>query len=596
CNDDRVIPGLRELARACQQHGSKICAQVHHGGPSSPRSLTGEQPIAASAIARPEMYGYAATETPRAITKEEIAKLVDQHAQGVRRCKEAGFDCVEIAAAHKYIINSFLSRAWNKRTDEYNGDIKARARILMEILEASRALVGPDYPILVRINGCEYIDKYGVANGITIEDAKELAVLLQESGMVDAIDISSFPANNPKMQNGIYTDLAAEIKKVVSMPVITVGAITPEIGERVLQEKKADFIAIGRALFADPELVNKVKEGRMEDIRPCLSCNNCNANLFGRYNCSVNAAFGREGEYAIKPAEKSKRVLVIGGGPGGMEAATVAAQRGHKVTLAEKESRLGGLLVMASMIDERIYKLNKYMDRQVRKQGVNVLLGKEVTPQLIDEIKPDVVILAAGSATKVPDIPGINKPLVISSSAMASGKGSFIMSFGYKFMQTSLGFSAAREFIKRFGMPVGKRVVVLGGDLAGVEIAEFLSRHGKTVTVLDPGEIVMDVESPPMPKLRKHFRQQLEEKKAEILTNVKFEEIKDKGIVITTKEGQKRTIDADNIILAMGQEPKNELARKLEGKVPEIHVIGDCLQPLGIMEAIDAGAKVAREI
>ncbi|NLW90294.1 MAG: FAD-dependent oxidoreductase [Syntrophomonadaceae bacterium] len=591
-NDDKFIPKLKELTDAVHKHGTKIAAQIHHGGPSAPRTMTGQQPLAASANNRPEMFGYIETEPPRALTLEEIGDVIEMHAQAVRRCKEAGFDICEIHAAHRYLINSFISKAWNKRTDEYNGDLKARARILLEIIARARELVGPDYPIMSRINGHEYIEQFGL-HGITIEDAKELAVMLEKAGL-NALDISAFPANNPRMDYGARVHLAAEIKKVVNIPIISVGGLDAEIGEKVLREKKADFIAMGRGLFADPELPNKVKEGRLEDIRPCLNCNTCNVKLFDWWNCAINPAYGKEREYTLKPAAKSKKVLVIGGGPAGMEAAATAAQRGHEVTLYEKENCLGGLMIMSSAIEDRNYALAKNMEHQVIKHGVKVVLGKEVTPEIVEELKPDVVIMATGSSAITPEIPGIEKAKVLNALSL-DREGSLLGYSDPKFVKSDSLMSDTRAFVKKYGIPLVNKAVILGGELAGLEIADFLNKRGKTVTVLDPGEKVMDLECPPMPRLRKHLRQQLQLQDA-IFTSVKFDEITDKGIAITTKEGEKQFIEADVIILALGVNPKNELAKKLEGKVSELYLIGDCSTPYGIMEAIQGGARVARTI
>ena len=278
-----------------------------------------------------------------------------------------------------------------------------------------------------------------------------------------------------------------------------------------------------------------------------------------------------------------------------MEAASVAAQRGHKVTLYEKAHRLGGMLVLASAVNDRIYDLTRYMENQLKKNGVQVKFGIEASPELVAELKPDVVILATGSTSLIPEIPGINRRNVMSSSSMGN-TNNYLMNMGFKILKTSWGLPLARLFVKKFGLPVGKKVFVLGGYLAGVELAEFLVKKGKDVTLLDVGESITDDVSRPMPKLRKYFRQTLQAYKTPIFTSVKINEITEKGVAITTKEGEKRTFEADTVMLALGAKPKNELAEKLAGKVPEIHLIGDCSSPFGIMEAIQAGAQVGRVI
>lgn len=591
--DDKYIPGLKQLTDAVHKYGAKIAAQIHHGGPSAPREITGMQPVSSSNYNRPEMFGYVATEMPRALTVEEIKDHVEMHAQAARICKEAGFDIVEIHAAHRYLVNSFISKAWNKRTDDYNGDLKHRARILMEIVARTRELVGDDYPLMCRINGHEYIEQFGL-NGVTIDDAKELAVMLEEAG-INALDISAFPANNPRMEWGSRTPLAEAIKKVVNIPVVAVGGIDAEIGERILQENRADFIALGRGVFADPDLANKVKEGRLEDIRPCLSCNTCNVKLYDWWNCAINPCYGKERAMALKPAETKKNVVIIGAGPAGMQCASDAALRGHNVTLFDKQDEMGGMMRVSAAIEDRNYNLLKYLSRQVVKNGVTVKLGQEVTPTLIQELHPDVVIVATGSTPKTLDIPGMEKQHVMNAYDLF-GEDSFLKTLTPKVKAgANIGVTDERALVKKYALPFASGVAVLGGELGGLEVAAFCMKQGIPVTVLDPGEFVMDIVSDPMPRLRKHIRQQLQLADS-VMTNVTFDEVTDKGIAITTKEGEKKVIEANTIILALGMESNAGLAQSLEGLAPEVYNIGDSEAAHGIMYALQAGARVARAI
>jgi NADPH-dependent 2,4-dienoyl-CoA reductase/sulfur reductase-like enzyme len=367
---------------------------------------------------------------------------------------------------------------------------------------------------------------------------------------------------------GNLLPLAEGIKKVSRVPVIAVGKISPELGEKALQEGKADLIAIGRPLIADPELLHKTFAGRKEDVRPCIGCNHCLYCILPNdrpLRCVVNPAAGREREYAIMPAPRKKKVAVIGGGPAGMEAARVAAIRGHEVSLYEQTPALGGQLLLASVPPYKspIKNVVEFLTVQLRKQGVAVQIGAEATPALL-ESKPDAVICAAGVTPLIPDIPGIQRSNVVTAVEVLAGRAE-----------------------------VGHRVVVLGGEVVGCETAEFLVDQGKEVTITRRGtELATKI----LPGLREFLLTRLSLKGVNILTGVKYQEITDNGLVLTTREGESRLIEADTIVLAAGARPNRESGEKLKGKIPEVYFAGDCVQPRDMADALAEGWQVALKI
>jgi len=478
---------------------------------------------------------------------------------------------VEIHGAHSYLVDQFLSPATNKRQDAYGGDVRGRARFLVEITKAIRGELGDSYPVWVRMNGKEY----GVEGGTTLEDAQQTARMAEEAG-VDAIHVSAYgpktPTNltSPRFVPAIIEDLAEGIKKVVTVPVMAVGRITPEAGERLLAEGKADLIAIGKGLLADPELPNKVAAGKLEDVAPCIVCMGCRDDLLlpdvPGIRCQVNAALGREDEYQIVPAAQPRRVLVVGGGPGGMEAARVAALRGHNVTLWEREARLGGQLVQAAVPPhkDRIEALTKYLQTQLKKLGVKVELAKEATTAMIEEFAPEVLVLATGARPLVPEIPGLHRARMAQAGDVLEGK-----------------------------VDVGPRGAVIGGELGGCETAEFLADKGRRVTVMRRGQ---EMASSVGPSLRASFLERLERKGVTLLTGVKYEEATPEGLVITTRDGERKTIAANAILLAAGSVPDRKLYDEVKDKVPEVHLVGDCVEPRKIGDAIAEGYRAALEI
>jgi NADPH-dependent 2,4-dienoyl-CoA reductase/sulfur reductase-like enzyme len=445
-----------------------------------------------------------------------------------------------------------------------------RARFLLEIIADVKEAVGDDYPVWCRMDGKEY----GV-EGITLEDAQKTARLVQEAGLA-AIHVSAWgpesPTNRttPTFTPVVIEDLAEGIKKAVSIPVIAVGRITPEDAERLLEEGKADLIAIGKAMLADAEWTNKVAAGKTDDITPCIICNGCrddlrNPKLVG-IRCSASATLGREKESEIVPATKPKKILVVGGGPAGMEAARIAALRDHQVTLWEKESRLGGQLVQAAIPPhkDRIAPLAKYLETQLQKLGVKIQLGKEATATAVAEFKPDAVVVATGIKPFLPDIPGLDKARVIQAGDVLEGK-----------------------------VKVGDKVAIIGGELVGCETAEFLADQGKQVTVMRRGS---EMATSVGPSNRDFFLSRLLDKGVTLLREVRYDSINPEGVIITTRDGEERTIEADTVILAAGSVPDTGLYDAIKGKVSEVHHIGDCVEPRTILDAISEGFRTGQKI
>jgi len=554
-----VLPRLRELVEAVHVYGAKIAVQLTAGFGRVIHPMLVPQPVGPSVL--PNVWKL--NVMTRELTTEEVERLAGSFGDAAQIMKEAGVDAVELHGHEGYLMDQFMTSLWNQRTDKYGGDLEGRLRFVLEIIEAIKGRAGKDFPVIFR-----YAIKHYIEGGRDVEESLEIAQRLEKVG-VDALHVDAGCYDNwywphpPNYQPpGCMVDMAEAVKKVVKIPVITVGRLGyPELAESVIKDGKADFVALGRPLLADPEWTLKAKEGRLDDVRPCIGdqdgCIGAAATRGAYLSCAVNPACGNEKELMITPVDKPGSVLVVGGGVAGMEAARVAALRGHRVTLCEKSDRLGGHLIAASVPEFKhdLEWLREYYQTQIGKLGVRVELGKEVAPKLIEEMKPDVVIVATGSAPIVPDIPGIESEKVVTAIDLLLGK-----------------------------KEAGETVVVVGGGLVGCETAVYLAQKGKRVTIVEVlGRIIPDV----FEANRQHLFKMLAENGVCVLTDASLGRVTEEGAVVVNKRRRYQAdLKADTVVLAVGLKPEIDLAKALEGKMAEIHSIGDCHEPRKILDAV----------
>lgn len=561
--------GLSELADVIHQGGAKAALQIMHGGRQANSRFSGCQPIAPSDKAHSPWMG----DKPRGMTTDECAQLADDFAAASLRVKEAGFDAVMFHATHGFVIQQFMSPYTNDRKDRY-GD---RMAFPTEVIQKTRAAVGPDFPIIFRISGDEFLGD----QGITLEmNQKEIVPALLKAG-VDCLDISvatleSFPwiIQPIYYPRGCIVHLAEGIKEISNVPVVAVGRINdPRLAAKIVEDGRADMVALCRALLADPAFPKKMEQGRERDIRKCIACNYCTDRTFGQrtVKCAINPDFGNERAYRLQPAMRKKKVLVVGGGVGGMEAARVAVQRGHEVTLWERTGQLGGMVNRAAALP-RLYtrelaNIVEWMTGQLGQLPVKVELNKEATAQDVAAFRPDVVFLATGSSPVQPDFPVASGAPVLSLDDYLKG-----------------------------GASVGQRVVVVGG-IEGAEAAVSLAREGKEVSLLENGPPEAVGTAPYMDMVRRPVLQgYLQEAKVRVLSSVTLRGVENGGMRVAHPDGKEEVVAADTVILALGRRSNGQLARELAGKVPELYLVGDCVEPRRITMAIHEAAFWAREI
>ena len=603
-SDDRFVPGLRQLCDRVHAAGAKIAAQLHHGGLVAGYGFQryGE-PLWAPAIPRQakgnfidfflmeELAGMAGAKPPqiKVLDEADIALVVEQFAQAARRAREAGFDGVEIHAGHGYLLSSFISPYSNTRTDGYGGSRENRMRLPLEVIAAIRREVGRDYPVWIKLDTREL----GKDGGITLDDAVEHARMAEAAG-VDAIvaTCAHNPAigklhsesNIPHLENW-NLPAGARIREAVSIPVFGLGRVEIDDAEDAIAKGHADFIAMGRKLLADPFLPAKLKAGEPETVRPCVYCYTCVSAIYmgEQARCAVNPELSRE--YLRKGPGPARHVVVIGGGPGGMEAVRRLRGAGHRVTLVERAPRLGGTVRFAGLAYEPNERLLNWLVREVEESGAEIRLGTEATTELIASLAPDHVIVATGAVRGMPDLPGKDLPHVFSgddmrklmfgeSSEALRRKTSLFTRLATK-VGAATGATANLDLVRtatRAWMPLGKRIVIIGGELVGIELAEFLHERGRQVTVVEAG--------PRMGKgltlvRRMRILSELAEHGVELCAGAGEIAIGEQAVTFLDQSGARRSVAADTVIVAQGATGDLSLAERLSAAGLAVTAVGD---------------------
>lgn len=627
-SDDRFLPGLTALTAAVHVHGAKIAAQLHHGGLVGVEDLLAGRPIWGPSIPDPpkgdftqyfleeELAESAFSKITgmevKVMTVEDIRTVVEQFRAAAARAVRAGFDGVEIHGGHGYLLSSFLSPSTNKREDEYGGPLENRARFLLEVIAAVRKEVGPDFPVWCKLDSREE----GKVNGITIEDAVRTARWVEAAG-VDAINVTAYhDTSNVRLhsqshtphQPGLNIPYASQIKAAVGVPIIASGRITPEAGDRAIVDGALDFVAMGRLLLADPHLPRKLAARQPDDVRPCIYCYTCISAIYVSHpmRCAINTELGDEYRRKTQPAKQRLHIVVVGGGPAGMETARRLDEKGHRVTLVEKGARLGGTLQFASLAYPANERLLDWLRRQVRQSKVEVRLNTVCDADLLCRLGPDAVVVATGAVRDMPAIPGgdlshvlsgddLRQLMVGESSPELRRKTGLAARLAVK-VGALTGVTANLDMVRRatrWWMPIGKRVVILGGELVGLELAEFLSERGRTVTVVDDvprfGKGLTVVR-------RMRLLDELCEHGVALHPGAADMRIDERGVHFTDASGQSRDVDADHVIVAKGAHGETSLADRIRAAGFPVSAIGDATG-VGYIEGAMRGAmKAADEI
>jgi 2,4-dienoyl-CoA reductase-like NADH-dependent reductase (Old Yellow Enzyme family)/thioredoxin reductase len=566
----KQVEGLKRLTDAVHglKNDTRIFLQIHHAGGRASSKVTGLQPVAPSAVPP-----YPGAETPRALTREEIAGLIEAHIEAAARAREAGFDGVDIHCAHGYLVPSFFSPMTNQRTDEYGGDLTGRTRFLFSTIRGIRKRLGKEYPLTIKISGDEYVE-----GGLGIGDMIGIARLAQDAG-IDGLIVSAGTVGGKKIEDlneahkvmrtlpmmtrpGCLVPIAAEFKKALQIPVITVGRINSiALAEEILSQGKADIVAIGRPLLADPELPKKAEEDREEEIRPCIACNEgCYKRILGQLAicCSVNPMLGKEADPASPKADPAKRIVVVGAGPAGMEAAFRARERGHDVTLIEKGTHLGGQLLLAAVPPGRkdIERFTDYLASGLTRSGVKVILNEEVFPSVIRRLQPDAVIIATGAQPcklAVPGLPaeqGVTAWDVLSGKPMASGP-----------------------------------YLIVGAGLVGCETADLLSDRGEKVTVV---EILPEIACDADKDTKAYFDIRFQNKRVKIYTGANLVRMEGRLAIIRLGDEEIR-IETGTVVFSAGAKPEDSLYEQMTSAGIPVIKAGDCMKPRRLLDSVEEG-------